>query len=288
MHSGHVVSRQIREFISHFPHLRDVYIDIVDVVQHGAGLFTGPPGIPLFSRDEAFDDGPTYPSFTSLSLSGASLSRDISSTLKLEHIVALSLLDLVLRDDNHPTLMGLLTRMPLLSFLRIHMNWQYPSRQNDFWAPLPASILAPLIRNLRRISLVGYRIQIARLFNALGRLPTFALRKIALRLLCDRADTVPTFDEISAFNNELVHFADYVEVDSNSKMIKSKRVLPNGEEVSWEVTWQITNTTIGFWVRRSILLCALDQILIFPFSGGRMSASGIQGWRRWRIGLRRR
>lgn len=231
--SDHIVPADMRRFTASFPRLRDLYVDVIDDVEFSGGLFSGPSGARLFIPDDAAANPsePPYPSsISSLAVTGGVLSRHVASVLDIARIRSLTLLDLIFRDAEHPTLMELLSMAPLITYLRIHAHWQYPLRQRDFWAPAPSAVLATLIDHINFLSLAAYKIDLATLVNAFARCATFNPRTVFLRLLCDCSDTNPTFKEIIPFVREILHYARVVEVDFSQKRVSTRRILADGSE----------------------------------------------------------
>lgn len=262
LRSSDITPGCVERFLSLFPCVRDVYVQVVDVVESSGGLFTSPPGVPCFARDPSIPAGPPLPRYQRLSLTGAAISPDTTSVLQLGAVSSLSLYDQIIRDPDHMTVLQLLTRMPRLASLHCHMNWQFPERQRTFWAPGPVSALATRTRSLSLLDLAGYKDHIADFVNALARTANFGIQTTSLLLRCDCSDTLPDFDEITTLNDEVLNHADYVQVDVLTRTIKCKR---DSDNVTFDVSWELTNTSIGFWVRLTCFPLPSWVVLIYSW-----------------------
>lgn len=247
--SAELIPGRLERFISLFPHTREVYVQVVDVVESNGGIFTAPPGIPSFVHDRSIPVNPPLPRVERLSLAGTSLSPDTTPALQLDAVRSLSLYDQIIRDADYLTAVQLLARMPHLASFRCHFNWQFPDTQHAFWAPPSVATVAPLIQHIRLLDLTGFKDDVAGFYNVIGRASTYAVQTSRLLLRCDSSDTTPTFDEIDIFTDELADRADDVHIDVPVKTIKCTRRSGGGLSVTFDVTWELTNTSTGFWVR---------------------------------------
>lgn len=256
MHSDDIVPEGFRWFLEKFPRARDLYVDIINVVESSGQLFTEPASVPLFVRDDAFTAGTPRLSFKNISLDGAYLSPDVVHTLDTSHVKSLSLYNQIIRDPDYMPVLRLLELMPELEVLRCHLHWQFPDRQRLFWASVPDAVLAARVQHLGVLDLIGFKNDVVDFYNDVSATPHFKPRDVSLGLLCDCSDAfLPTFDEVEAFNDEVEHFADELEVDFRLRSICSSRDSGNGYRITYHVRWELTNTSIGYWVRQPSLFC---------------------------------
>lgn len=150
----------------------------------------------------------------------------------------------------------LLELMPGLEVLCCHLHWQFPDRQRTFWASGPLDVLATRVQSLHTLDFLGFKNDVADFVNDVTATPLFEPRDVCLRLRCDCSDTTPTFDEVDAFNDEVEHLADEFEVDFRARSMSTSRRSGEGHRIIFTVRWELTNTSIGHWVRTSLLFYA--------------------------------
>lgn len=165
VHSDDVVPEGFRWFLEHFSGARDLYVDVVDVIESSGRLFTEPPSLAVFVRDNGFVAGTPRLSFRNITLDGAYLSPDITYTLDTSSVVSLSLYNQIIRSPDYMPILRLLELFPQLEVLRCHLHWQFPARQRIFWASAPEDVITPLFRNVHTVDFLGFKNDVADFFN---------------------------------------------------------------------------------------------------------------------------
>lgn len=248
-------SIEMATFLTHFPQLSSLDVEVVDRVLAASGTYEPPCSTPMFTDYIVFaeDHAPItwesmYPTLTSLSLVGAALSLDILWTTDLSNIQSLSLTDQVIDDTVSPSLFVIFEETPRLQNLVFRMHWLYPHQTSHFWDIPSKPLLLQFTTALRSIDLAGDKRDVVGVVDSLTCGPNSNLDHIRVTLFCDACDDAPSFDELAAFNAELISDADDIRVDSANFRVTSRRSLFRTDAVEWSVEWKLVTISSGFWV----------------------------------------
>lgn len=258
-------SASTRLFLSRFPHLTDLKVDVVDRALASSGMFGPPSSTPVFVDDPLVSDDDGDLSLTSLSMVGSALSVEVARCLDMANITHLQLTDQVIGDRVHLSFFSILRAAPNIRHFTFHMHWMYPPETSQFWQ-LPTDD-HEYASSLRSVDIAGDKRDVVGVVNRLTKKDVVRLTHINVTLFCDPYDSLPSFDEIAAFTTELTTEADHICVEGGMLRVSSKRSEYRADLVDWMVQWKLVTISHGFWVRYPIFVLAINVSHVHRYVG---------------------